>query len=108
MPENCVEVVTTTDSREKADGLAWSAVESRLAACAQVVGPIASTYWWRGQVESATEWICILKTTALRSEELMAHLRQEHTYDNPEIVAIPIVGGSPDYLTWIARETAQP
>jgi len=108
MPENCVEVVTTTDSREKADGLAWSAVESRLAACAQVVGPIASTYWWRGQVESATERICILKTTALRSEELMARLRREHTYDNPEIVAIPIVGGSPDYLTWIARETAQP
>lgn len=107
MAENCVQVVTTTDSREKADRLASSAVESRLAACAQVIGPITSTFWWQGHVEAATEWVCILKTTAVRSDELMAHLRREHTYDTPEIVAIPIVGGNPGYLSWIARETGQ-
>ena len=107
MAENCVQVVTTTDTREKADRLAWSAVENRLAACAQVLGPITSTYWWQGQVEAASEWLCILKTTATRCEELTAHLRDEHTYETPEIVATPIVGGNPDYLSWIAQETAR-
>lgn len=107
MAENCVQVVTTTDSREKADTLAWSAVENRLAACAQVLGPITSTYWWQGQVEAASEWLCILKTTAARCDELVAHLRGQHTYETPEIVATPIVGGNPDYLSWIAQETAR-
>jgi len=76
-------------------------------ACAQVIGPVTSTYWWQGQIEAATEWLCLLKTTAVRSDELTAHLRDQHTYETPEIVVTPIVGGNPDYLSWIARETAR-
>lgn len=102
----CLQVVTTTDSREDADRLARSAVEGRLAACAQVVGPVTSTYWWEGAVETATEWQCVLKTTAARFEELRAHLEREHSYDTPEIVATPIVAGAAAYLDWIQRETA--
>jgi len=102
---DCVQVVTTTETREEADRLARSAVERRLAACAQVGGPIASTYWWREGVETATEWQCVLKTTAARLDELRAHLEAEHPYETPEIVATPIVGGSAAYLEWIARET---
>ncbi|HKF18349.1 MAG TPA: divalent-cation tolerance protein CutA [Candidatus Dormibacteraeota bacterium] len=106
MADNYVQVFTTTDSREKADRLAWSAVENRLAACAQVIGPMTSTYWWQGQIEAASEWLCVFKTTTVRCDQLSAHLRDQHTYETPEIVATPIVGGNPDYLSWIARETA--
>lgn len=105
MPMECLQVVTTTDSPEDADRLARSAVERRLAACAQVVGPVTSTYWWDGAVQTATEWQCVLKTTAARFDDLRAHLEREHSYDTPEIVATPIVGGAAAYLDWIGRET---
>lgn len=101
-----MQVSTATDSRERADELSASAVEARLAACGQVIGPIASTYWWKGQVESATEWLCLFKTSTTRSDELVTHLRRRHTYETPEIVVTPIVGGDADYLSWIAQETA--
>lgn len=102
---DCLQVVTTTDSREAAERLARSAVERRLAACAQVVGPVTSTYWWDGAVQTATEWQCVLKTTAARFDGLRAHLESEHSYDTPEIVATPIVAGGAAYLDWISRET---
>jgi periplasmic divalent cation tolerance protein len=101
-----VQVVTTTDSRAEAEQLGRSAVERRLAACAQVVGPISSTYWWEGSIETASEWQCILKTTGARLDQLRTHLQAEHTYATPEIVATPIVGGSAAYLSWIEQETA--
>jgi periplasmic divalent cation tolerance protein len=102
---DCVQVTVTAETREEAERLARSAVERRLAACAQVVGPIASTYWWNGAVDTAAEWQCLLKTTAARFEELRAHVEAEHSYDTPEIIATPIVAGSPAYLAWIAEET---
>jgi periplasmic divalent cation tolerance protein len=101
-----LQVVTTTDSRAEAERLARSAVEQRLAACAQVVGPVTSTYWWEGAVQTATEWQCQLKTTAGRFDDLRAHLEREHSYETPEIVATPIVSGGAAYLEWIERETA--
>ncbi|HSR22750.1 MAG TPA: divalent-cation tolerance protein CutA [Candidatus Eisenbacteria bacterium] len=103
---DCVQVVTTTETREEADRLTRSAVERRLAACAQVIGPLSSTYWWNGAIETASEWQCLLKTTAARLEELRAHLESEHSYQTPEIIATPIVDGSAAYLDWIEREVA--
>jgi periplasmic divalent cation tolerance protein len=103
---DCLQVVTTTDSRDEADRLARSAVEGRLAACAQVVGPVTSTYWWEGAVQTATEWQCVLKTTAGRFDELRSHLERQHSYETPEIVATPIVAGGAAYLDWIRQETA--
>ena len=103
---DCVQVLTTTDSGEEAARLVRSAVEARLAACGQVVGPVSSTYWWNGAVETATEWQCLLKTAAARLDDLRAHLESEHSYETPEVIATPIVGGSPAYLAWIATETA--
>jgi len=103
---DCVQVVTTTDSREEADRLALSAVERRLAACAQVLGPVTSTYRWEGAVQTAPEWQCVLKTTSARFDELRAHLEAEHSYETPEIVATPIVAGADAYLEWIQRETS--
>jgi periplasmic divalent cation tolerance protein len=98
-------VLTTTDSREEADRLGRLVVDQRLAACAQVAGPVTSNYRWQEAVETATEWQVWLKTTAARLDALVALLRSEHTYDVPEIIASPITAGNPAYLEWIANET---
>jgi periplasmic divalent cation tolerance protein len=106
MAQAYVQVSTTTDSRQEAAALGRSAVEARLAACAQLVGPIASTYWWEGEIESAEEWMVLFKTTADRFEELAALITDEHSYDSPEIIATPVTGGSADYLGWVSEQTA--
>jgi periplasmic divalent cation tolerance protein len=105
MAESYVQVSTTTDQREEADNLADLVVERRLAACAQVVGPITSTYWWKGDRESAEEWLILMKTTGARQEELIATIKTEHSYETPDITAVPIVAGDAAYLDWIASET---
>jgi periplasmic divalent cation tolerance protein len=100
-----VQVTTTTATQEEARQIARTSVERRLAACAQVLGPVVSTYWWQGGIETAGEWMCLLKTPASEFESLARHIRSEHSYDTPEITATPISLGSPDYLAWIERET---
>jgi len=80
-------------------------VAARHAACVQVVGPITSRYWWEGAVEVSEEWLCLAKTTADRYPALEAAIRQLHSYDEPEIVAVAVVAGSPSYLEWVLRET---
>lgn len=98
-------VTTTVDARPAADSLATSAVQARLAACAQVGGPVTSTYWWEGTVETASEWVVQLKTTTDRLDELIEHLRAVHPYQVPEIVAVPVGAGNPDYLSWVHATT---
>jgi periplasmic divalent cation tolerance protein len=105
MAQSYVQVTTTTDARAEAAGLARSAVAGRLAACAQLVGPIASSYWWDGEIESAEEWMVVFKTTADRFDELATLISDLHSYDVPEIIATPVVAGSMDYLAWIAEQT---
>jgi periplasmic divalent cation tolerance protein len=100
-----LQVQTTTDSRAEAMELARAAVEARLAACGQVAGPVASTYWWNDEIERAEEWFVFLKLPADRYDELSEFLTQRHSYDEPEIVATPIVAGSPSFLGWIRDET---
>ncbi|MEU7696498.1 divalent-cation tolerance protein CutA [Microbispora hainanensis] len=103
---DCIEVRVTTSSRVGADHLCVVIVRQRLAACAQVIAPISSTYWWGGEVQQAEEWLVLMKTTADRFDDLAACVRELHSYEVPEIVAVPIVQGTPDYLEWIRRETA--
>jgi periplasmic divalent cation tolerance protein len=100
-----LQVQTTTDTRAEAMELARAAVEARLAAAAQVAGPIASTYWWEDGIERAEEWIVMLKLPADRYQDLAAFLNERHSYDEPEIVATPIVAGSETYLSWMREET---
>lgn len=100
-----LQVQTTTDSRAEAVELAHDAVAARLAACAQVAGPIASTYWWEESLERTEEWLIILKLPADRYEALAEFLAERHSYDEPEITATAIVAGSPAYLSWISEET---
>ena len=98
-------VQTMTDSRAEAMELAHDAVEARLAACAQVFGPVASTFWWENGIERAEEWMVTLKLPAGRYPELAEFLLERHSYDEPEIIATPIVAGSAGYLDWIDDET---
>ena len=100
-----LQVQTTTDSRAEAMELSRAAVEARLAACAQVAGPVASMYWWDGRLERAEEWLVLLKLPIDRYDELAAFLTERHSYDEPEIIALPIVTGSATYLTWMREET---
>ena len=100
-----LQVQTTTDSRAEAMELSRAVVEARLAACAQVAGPVASTYWWEGGIERAEEWLVLLKLPACLATELTAFITERHSYDEPEIVALPIVAGSPSYLSWLTEET---
>jgi periplasmic divalent cation tolerance protein len=100
------QVSTTIDSGTAAQTLAKTAVEARVAACAQVVGPIHSTYWWEGQVQQGErEWLILFKTAADQAEALQAHLLEHHSYDVPEVIVTPLVGGNPAYLRWIDQET---
>ncbi|MCI0383315.1 divalent-cation tolerance protein CutA [Streptomyces sp. CNQ085] len=98
-------VLTTTDSPEKAGALARGAVEARVAACAQVSGPVTSVYRWEGEVRAEPEWQVLLKTAAARYDALEAYLCGAHDYDTPEIIATQVVRGGADYLAWVAEET---
>lgn len=100
-----VTVTTTTDSEDEAKRLATSAVESRLAACAQTSSPIASTYWWDDRVQTATEYRVEFKTKSALAVELTEHIKGAHSYDTPEVVVTPILSGNPAYLQWITTET---
>lgn len=104
MPEY-IEVHSTTDSREEADRIAAAVVEGRLAACAQVTAPIRSTYWWQGEIEESDEYLLLMKTTRDLFGELARVIRENHSYEVPDIVAVPIVEGNDDYLGWVRAET---
>lgn len=106
-PHTYFHVLTVTDSRDEADRIARVVVDKRLAACAQVAGPIMSVYRWKGAVQKATEWQVWMKTSGTQVEALISLIKQEHTYEVPDIVASPITSGHPPYLQWIIDETAQ-
>jgi periplasmic divalent cation tolerance protein len=98
-----LQVQTTVASEEEAERVAAALVERRLAACVQVVGPIASTYRWQGAIEREQEWICLVKTEASRYPEVEAAIGEIHSYEEPEIIATPIVAGSSGYLDWLSE-----
>ncbi len=104
MDSNYLLVVTTTDNRRDADILAQALVEKRLAACAQIEGPITSTYWWQGKLENGEEWKCSFKTSVAHYTELETELTQIHPYDTPEILVFPIINGSKEYLSWMDEQ----
>lgn len=105
MADQYLQVTTTTDSEEEAARLARGAVEARIAACGQVIPGVTSVYWWQDEVESSREWLVVLKTTAARYPALEEYLTRQHSYDTPEILAVPVSVGGRDYLDWISLET---
>ena len=104
MMEEYVQVVTTTEKKEDAEKIAKAIAEKRLAGCIQIIGPITSTYWWKGNVETAEEWLLFIKSKKNFYEELEKAIKEIHPYETPEIIAMPIVAGSKDYLEWLENE----
>lgn len=99
-------VYVTAPDADAAKHLAKAVVEERLAACANMLEGMESVYWWDGKLCEGREAVLILKTSKVRKEELINRLRELHPYDTPCIVCLPIEGGNPDFLRWIASETA--
>ena len=103
MPEY-IQVLTTTDSEEEARQIAGGLVEKRLAACVQVSGPVTSVYRWKGKIETDAEWVCAIKSGEHLADQLEAAIRELHSYEEPEIIVLPIVGGSESYLQWLGEQ----
>ena len=101
-------VITTLPDAASAHALAQALVEQRLAACVNVLAPCRSVYRWQGKVEDAEEVPLLIKTAAARYAALEAAIRAAHPYELPEIVAVPLAGGLPGYLAWVAAETTPP
>jgi periplasmic divalent cation tolerance protein len=98
-------VFTNLPDRSAANTLARALVERRVAACVNVLSECTSAYRWQGKVETATEIPMVVKTTAAAYPELERAIRELHPYELPEIVAVPICSGLPEYLDWVATET---
>lgn len=97
-------VMTAVDDAGVADGLAAALVERRLAGCVQLL-PITSRYRWQGNVERAAEQLLLIKTTAERAGDVQRWLADNHPYDVPEVLVVPVTEGAPAYLAWLAAET---
>lgn len=97
-------ILTTTSSQEEADKIAGVLIENRAAACVQI-SPVVSVYRWQGKIERENELRLVIKTT----EELYPHaeklIKENHSYEVPQIVKVPITAGLPEYLDWIYEET---
>jgi periplasmic divalent cation tolerance protein len=104
-PGEFVVVLVTAGDADEAARIGRAVVEERLAACANVVGPIRSIYRWQGAVEDASEHLLLLKARAGDVASLEARVRALHSYDVPEVIALPIRGGSATYLAWLAEST---
>lgn len=102
-----LQVVTTTATKDEAEKIARALIDARLAACVQIAGPITSLYRWQGKVETSQEWQCVAKSRAELFEAVAAAIRQMHPYELPEIVAVSLAQGTPDYLRWIDEQTTR-
>jgi len=94
-------VVLITVPPDRGEELANFIVENKLGACVNVIPEVSSLYWWKGEIERDRESLLVVKTSADRFGELMEKVREVHPYTVPEIVALPVVAGNPDYLGWI-------
>jgi periplasmic divalent cation tolerance protein len=101
-------VYSTFPTREKAEIAATAVVDTRLAACVNLVPGVSSIYRWQGTIQRVDEVLLIAKTRASRAAALVEGLRVAHPFEVPDIVVLPIVAGDPAYLAWIAKETEEP
>ena len=99
-----IQVMTTTETKEQAQKIAQHLVTEKLAACVQILGPINSIYRWKGKVENAQEWLCLIKTQDDLYNKVEAAIKSQHPYETPEIIAVPIIKGSKEYLSWLEDE----
>ncbi|HEX6504408.1 MAG TPA: divalent-cation tolerance protein CutA [Terriglobales bacterium] len=100
-------VLTNTGSQEEARKIARTLLARKLAACVNIIPGVESTYWWKGKIETAPEWTLLIKTVRGNFDAICAAIRELHSYDLPECIAIRIDDGSEEYLNWIT-ESVEP
>jgi periplasmic divalent cation tolerance protein len=108
MRTEAIQLVSTTAEKQDAEKLAQAVLDRRLAACVQISGPIESRYWWNGRIETATEWTLTIKTRHDFYKQVERLLLELHPYDEPEIMATPVVEISAGYLKWLEEQVSQP
>ncbi len=97
-------VLSTCGSEEEAARIARQLVEAHLAGCVNLIPRVRSFYRWEGKVEDAAEWLLVIKTSRDRFDALRTVLEAAHSYELPEVLALPVVAGSPNYLAWLTTE----
>ena len=102
-----VVVFVTCPDRETAESIAQEIVEKKLAACVNITGEIKSVYFWKGNIEKDREYLMIIKTTEDLFEDLERSIKEKHPYTVPEIIGMPIIKGSKEYLDWIDQAVSR-
>ncbi|MDX9858133.1 MAG: divalent-cation tolerance protein CutA [candidate division Zixibacteria bacterium] len=102
-----IRVVFISIPRDEAGQFGRQLVANRLCACVNVVPKIESYFWWDGEVEKDEESLLLVKTTQDRFPELMAWVKENHPYDVPEVISVPLAGGLPEYVAWVKDETSK-
>lgn len=97
-------IYITTSSEEESSMIGHELVSERLVACANVVSEIKSFYWWQGNLEKDQESVLLVKSLVSKVDEIIKRVKELHGYENPCVVALPIINGSEDYLNWIKEE----
>ena len=95
----------TAGSRAEGEKIARGLLRSRVAACINVVPGVTSLYWWKGKQERAREVLLVIKTSAARIPQLIREVKRLHSYTVPEVLALPVLAGNPEYLKWVREET---
>ena len=94
-------ITVTASSREEAEKIATTLLERKLIACANILGPVSSRFWWQGKIDLAEEYMIFMKTKRELFDQVADNVKQLHSYEVPEIIALPIVEGAKPYLEWI-------
>ena len=103
--EQILMVFVTVSTEEEGKKIGNILVENRLAACVNLVPQIHSIFRWKGNIENENEVLLLIKSTRERIDELVAKIKEIHSYDVPEILAIPVFAGNRDYIDWVLEET---
>lgn len=98
-------VLITCSGKEEGERIADILLKERLAACANIISEVTSYFWWTGKIHKADESLLIVKTKKSVLRQMVRRVRQVHQYENPEIIALPVIGGSKEYMKWIEDET---
>jgi len=104
MEKNANIVIFITSRNEEAPRIADALLRQKKAACVNIIANVSSRFWWQGKLDSARESLLVIKTKASLINEIVTLVKSIHSYEVPEIIALPIVGGNPDYLEWIRGE----
>jgi periplasmic divalent cation tolerance protein len=99
-----IQVSTTVAKRSDAERIAKVLLDKKLLACTQIIGPVTSVYRWKGKIEKSKEWLCLAKSKKSRYKEIEEAIKRIHPYELPEIIAVPIIEGSKEYIGWMQKQ----